>query len=934
MSEQQSRSSTRRAGVVAAVCAVVVAPVVMAVPAAATPAGDAVVINEAYLVGGSTVQPYTHKFVELYNPTDADVVLDGMSLQYKSATGATFSGKVDLTGTVPAGGHFLVQGGSNGTGGQPLPAPDQVGALNPSGTSGVVALVDSTAVATLPRGDVAGQVVDLLGYGAADTFETAPAPAGQGTGTVGSLTRADGVDTDDNSADFAFTGEVTPQGSGGGEEPDPDPVVATIAEVQGTGASSPLVGQAVITRGVVTAVYPTGNLNGAYIQTPGTGGDLSNHTASHGVFVFDAALAADVEIGEHLEVTGTVSEFFTLTEIDADTWTVLDEPALPVVPAAITLPADNAGRELYEGMLVAPQGPFTVTDTYDTNRFGTVGLAAGETPLVQPSEVANPVTDPVGFAAVAADNAARAVTLDDGSSWDYTNFSFPNHETPVPYLSLENPVRVGAGVTFSDPVILDYRFQWNFQPTTQVTGDNGTAPATFENTREATPQDVGGDIRLASFNVLNYFTSLGVDEAGCGFFADRTGAPTTARGCDVRGAYDAENLQRQQAKIVTAITTLGADVVALEEIENSIHFTGDRDTALAALTEALNAASGAGAWAYVPSPAAVPADEDVIRNAFVYRTDAVRPVGESHILMGSAAFSNAREPLAQQFQALDAEGQPAGEPVAVVTNHFKSKGSGEGPGNDVDAGQGLSNADRVAQAQALVAFADERYGAETPVFLVGDFNAYTAEDPLVVLADAGYTNVGQTLTDEDTYSFDGLVGSLDHVFANAAALELVTGADIWNINSGEAIGLEYSRFNYNVTNLYDTSAFRSSDHDPILVGLDVIPDAVVVTPAAVTFTDLAGPRRDTFTVPAVEGVEYVMDGEVVAAGTYPGSGTVTLTARALEGYQLAAEAETTWTHTFSPGQPYPLGTPSWARDGVAGTPDFVEHLIGAWGALH
>ncbi|MHB1064666.1 MAG: lamin tail domain-containing protein, partial [Georgenia sp.] len=521
MSVQRSRFPTRRAGVVMAACAVAVAPVVLAVPATASPAGDAVVINEAFLVGGSAVQPYSNKFVELFNPTAADIALDGMSLQYKSATGASFSSTVDLAGTIPAGGHFLVQGGSNGTGGEPLPTPDQVGTINPSGTSGVIALVDGTSPASLPKGDVAGQVVDLLGYGTGDTFETLAAPAGQGTGTVGSLARSDGVDTDDNSVDFTFVTDVTPQNAtgDGGEDPDPDPapVAATIAEVQGTGDSSPLAGRSVTTRGVVTAVYPTGNFNGAYIQTPGTGADLTAHTASHGVFVFDAALAADVEIGQYLEVTGEVSEFFTLTEITAAEWTVLDEAVEPVVPAAVALPATDAERERYEGMLLAPQGSYTVTDTYPTNRFGTVGLAAGEEPLVQPSEVANPVTDPAGFAAVAADNAARAITLDDGSSWDYTNFGFPNHETPVPYLSLDKPVRVGADVTFTAPVVLDYRFQWNFQPVTQVTGDNGAAPATFENTRAAHPQDVGGDIRLASFNVLNYFTSLGVDEAGCEF---------------------------------------------------------------------------------------------------------------------------------------------------------------------------------------------------------------------------------------------------------------------------------------------------------------------------------------------------------------------------------------------------------------------------------
>src|SRR5690606_21916560 len=75
-------------------------------------------------------------------------------------------------------------------------------------------------------------------------------------------------------------------------------------------------------------------------------------------------------------------------------------------------------------------------------------------------------------------------------------------------------------------------------------------------------------------------------------------------------------------------------------------------------------------------------------------------------------------------------------------------------------------------------------------------------------------------TGESTYVFGGEVGSLDHTFASAAADATVTGVDIWNINSGEALALEYSRFNYNITNFYDESLYRSSDHDPILVGFD------------------------------------------------------------------------------------------------------------------
>jgi len=78
-----------------------------------------------------------------------------------------------------------------------------------------------------------------------------------------------------------------------------------------------------------------------------------------------------------------------------------------------------------------------------------------------------------------------------------------------------------------------------------------------------------------------------------------------------------------------------------------------------------------------------------------------------------------------------------------------------------------------------------------------------------------------------------------------------------------------------------------------------VPAAEPVTPAAVTFTDEPGTARDSYTVPATPGVEYVVDGRVVAAGTYPGVGTVTVTARASGEAPIAEGATVEWSHTFS-----------------------------------
>src|SRR5690606_32095947 len=306
---------------------------------------------------------------------------------------------------------------------------------------------------------------------------------------------------------------------------------------------------------------------------------------------------------------------------------------------------------------------------------------------------------------------------------------------------------------------------------------------------------------------------------GCTFYEDRNGDPTTVRGgCDARGAFDAQNLERQQAKIVDAINALDASVLSLEEIERSSAFDKDRDESLSILVDALNEDAGEEMWAFAESPAELPEDEDVIRTAFIYQPAEVTPVGESTILTGSEAFGNAREPLAQAFTTGDDD-----EPFVAIVNHFKSKGSGSGDGNvDNGDGQGNSNADRVAQAEALVAFADEQKEAAgtDDVVLLGDFNSYTEEDPMQVLYEAGYTNIGKEFTDEQTYLFGGRVGSLDHVLASDSLVEDVADADIWNINSVESIGLEYSRYNANVTDLYAEGPFRSSDHDPLLMGLN------------------------------------------------------------------------------------------------------------------
>jgi 5'-nucleotidase len=823
---------------------------VAATPAGATPSADAdVIINEVYGGGGNSGATYRRDFVELVNVGDQPVDLAGWSVQYASATGTSWQ-VTPLSGVLPSGSTFVVAqaAGSGGTTDTPW---DVSGSIPMSGTAGKVALVNQGGALADCAADCSAldRVIDFVGFGttASDYAGSGPAPAPPNTTSVA---RKGTQNTPDNALDFA-AGAPSPQACGEvcAPPPSPGPSARTIAEIQGTGSSSPLAGQEVTTKGVVTAAYPTGGFRGFFLQTEGTGGERDLSAASDGIFVFQpsGSLDADVFIGNFVEVTGKVSEFNGLTEITASAADIEDAGADfdPVVVAGNPWPATNAQRESLEGMLYQPSGPLTVTNTYATNQYGEVGLAVGRTPLLQPTEVAAPGTTEAR--AVEADNAARAVTLDDGAS---TNFLLTSNsastcgtrprpcllngdQTP-PYVSQEEPVRVGAPVTFTEPVVVDYRFGWKLQPREQVVGpDNTASPVEFTNTRTAAPaerdlnQEGIADIKVASFNVLNYFTTLGTEDASCDPYTDRTGDGTNVRtGCDQRGAWDAQDFQRQQEKIVSAINALDADVVGLMEIENSAALGEATDEALASLVTALNADAGAGTWAFVPSSTELPpaSEQDVITNAMIYKPASVMRVDQSRALGDQSAdgqaFGNAREPIAQVFK----KKRGKGDKFLFVVNHFKSKGSpGPWPGDeDTGDGQGSSVTSRILQAKALRDWVptvlDET--STKAVVMVGDYNSYAMEDPMDVLYDAGYTNAGVQFDEGSySYSFSGLSGSLDHVLVNDAALELVTGADHWNINSGESVALEYSRFDYHSTNFHRPDAYRSSDHDPVVLGL-------------------------------------------------------------------------------------------------------------------
>ncbi len=511
------------------------------------------------------------------------------------------------------------------------------------------------------------------------------------------------------------------------------------------------------------------------------------------------APGAQVDLGDTVAVTGTAGEFGGQTQVSAAGTagvTVCRDGSAKDLPRAarLALPADDAARERLEGMLVAPADRLTVSEVYGLTSYGELTLSADGL-LVQPTELARPGTP--AAQRIAARNTERSIVLDDARTARTST-------TARPYLSPTTPVRVGDTARLREPVVLGYGFDaWRLQPA-DGTADGLLAP---QDTRRDRPDRVGGDVRVGAFNVLNYFL--------------------TFTGPNARGADDQAGLDRQAGKIVPAVQALGADVVTLMEIEDtdSTGLTpGDADTALADLVRRLNASGGAGHWSYVPMPEELyGTDRDVIRNAVVYRDDVVAPVGAPVGLVDETVWDNAREPQAQTFErtgrSADRRGDRftrGGQPLQVQGLRRRRDRRQRRRGRRAG---GLERGP-VRQAASLAGFVDalRRSTGDPDVLVLGDLNSYTQEDPVEELRRNGLTDLGSRF-DRGRYSyvFDALSGSLDHALATRELTRKVTGAAHWNVNSVESGAYQYD----GDPALYAADPFRSSDHDPVVVGLDL-----------------------------------------------------------------------------------------------------------------
>lgn len=570
-----------------------------------------------------------------------------------------------------------------------------------------------------------------------------------------------------------------------------------IGLIQGSGAAAAAGTYTV--EGVVTAVYAGLNPAGFYVQNDAATAD-NDPATSDALFVVQPAPA--VQPGDRVRVAGTVQEDALAPSFGQ---AVLVGPVVTALAAGQARPAfvlvnnaafSAAAAEAYEGMLVQFAAPLTVVNVDNLKARGeltlsTDGLVYQPTQVVDPNDNPAAGTSSTGAANVAAVNAYAAANaakafllLDDGSA--------AANPSPTPYLDPQlQTVRVGSTAAGLRGVLGYGGGRWRVQP---LPGP-ADAPA-LAVTRPAVPTFGGTalDLKLVSFNVLNYFNG---DGAGGGF-------PTA------RGAATLADFQRQRSKIVAALAQLNADVVGLTEIEND--GTGP-SSALLDLLAGLNQQLGAGTYAFVDDGATrQPGNSDLIRCAILYKPAAVQPVGP--VVLGvNSVFE--RPPVAQVFRTVRPAPATA-DTFAFVVNHFKSKASGTGLDADQGDGQGRSNNRRRLQAQQLAQFlnATVASAAAGRVVSVGDYNAYYEEDPLDILRAAGL--VIPAASTRTSYVFSGQSGALDHAVFSAR-LAPHARVEPWNINSPEP---EFLQYNVAGPATAVGSPFRSSDHDPVLIGLN------------------------------------------------------------------------------------------------------------------
>ena len=770
-----------------------ITPLALVIASLSAPASANLIISE-YVEGSGY-----NKAIEIYNASSEAVSLGGYSINLYSNGSETVTTSEDLTGSIAADSTFVIVT-SDTRAVDDLKAKADIfsGAVNFNGDDALTLTLDDTVVDSFGQvgfrpengqwssGDIVTKDKTLR--------RKADITSGR-TGATDAFSPSEQwlqFDKDDFSG-LGFHGENNQP------EPEPEPEPATPIEcgaaktlinaIQGEGGDSPLIDTDVELEGIVTADFQSDDqLKGFFINSLAADID-DNPLTSEGVFVYFTD--TDVNVGDHVRVKGRVAEYFSATQIGDVSQVAICDTGLTVAPTQISLPVNEvADLEAYEGMLVTLEQTLLVTNNYGLGRYGEVGL--GTERLYQGTQIALPGDE---ANAVEAANLKKQILLDDGST--------KQNLDPIAYpgtgLDAYNTLRSGDSVN-SITGVMGYSFdRYRIHPTIQpeflATNPRVDAPALHAD----------ADLRIASFNVLNYFNG---DGQGGGF-------PTS------RGADSEAEFIRQQAKIVSAITALNADVIGLMEIENDGF---DEFSAIASLVNALNDEDNNNEYAFVDFNVNQ-IGTDQITTALIYRANKVEEVGNAAITTQAPFDYSNRAPIAQSFKSLTTD-----EVFTVAVAHLKSKGGcGSADGNNADLGDGQAcwNEIRVAGANAYADWlATSPTGIEDEdIILVGDMNSYAMEDPIRAFAEKGLKSAVAELDGNTTgysYSFSGRIGSLDHALVSQTLLSKVVAATDWHINADEPISLDYNvefKSSAQQASLYADNAYRASDHDPVIVDI-------------------------------------------------------------------------------------------------------------------
>lgn len=621
------------------------------------------------------------------------------------------------------------------------------------------------------------------------------------------------------------------------------PTITPIHDVQGSGSTVTGSGTEVTVEGVVIGDYQSADeLKGFFLQEEDTEVDGDPNT-SEGLFVYCDTCTVDVVEGQIVLVTGVQEDYFGMSQLSVPvaapgSVSIIDagDNSWRVTPTSVDLPApagtdQEATFEAIEGMLVRFVDTLTVTEYFQLGRFGQVVLSEGGRQRIFTE--GNP-PDQQGYSDHLVDREKRRIILDDPNdtqnSTDPVFHPQPNGFSTTHYFRGGDTVSNLTGVLHWSWAGSGGTNHWRIRP--QISN-----PISFTsvNSRPTTPDEVGGDIVVASVNVLNFFSTVDIPgNSGCG--------PSAILRC--RGADSAAELVRQTDKLVAALVGMDADIVGLMEIENNAA------ASLQTLIDALNAQLGAGSYGFINTGVI---GNDAIKNGVIYKTAVVAPMG-THAVLDSPAFVDPkptgsdknRPALAQTFEVIESANPSYGEELTTTVLHLKSKGSGCGVGDDdTTTGQGNCNLTRSLATKALMDWLaqDPTGSGDADVLILGDLNAYAMEDPVTTLklgaddvaASADdFVDLLDGLDNGYSYVFNGEIGSLQRFFANTELASRVSGVTAWHVNADEVNLLDYNdtivdsgeasfEAKPSANTLYNADAYRFSDHDPLLVGLNLTP---------------------------------------------------------------------------------------------------------------